>query len=274
MGISITGGVDIGGRHVGGPPTAPGQELPGQYTAGFTNNDFDRDVFTAALQDKGYSVLWEQAAFCPNRGRAGLGNRDHPIACPICDGSGWIFYRPTPTQMLITSVTMQQNYYAQGGWSSGRVMVTALPEYRFHVWDRISIMDGVARFQEIVRRQPGTNSDRTKYIPLCVIHLSWVGRDGSLQIFTQDNDFFVTSDGLIVWPDSTRRPDDNTFYSASYEYHPRYVVQELTHQHRVSTVQHRPTNFPVAGVARLDFLLRDESKDDVQTDFEDPFKPR
>lgn len=270
MGLITTGGIVIGDTLVGGSPTPAGDTLPAQYT---TNQpDFDRDAFTAALYDKGYDVLWEQAAFCPNRGLTGLGNKDHTISCDICDGSGWIFYSPRETRMLITGVSIQQSFYTQGGWSNGRVSVTALPEFRFHEWDRITLRNGVGRYPEILRRQPGTDLDKPRYTPLCIVHLSWVNRAKLLQTFIQDQDFILTIDGRIQWPDSTNRPDDGSYYSVAYQYHPRYVIQELTHQHRVSTVKGRHFEFPVSGVAKLDFLIRDESKDDPQTDFENPFK--
>ncbi len=270
MGAKITGGIVVGGVLAGGAPTPARDALSSQYTTG--QPDFDRDAFTAALQSKGYDVVWEQAAFCPNRGRAGIGNKDHPIACTFCDGSGWVFHNPKRTRMLITGVSLQQNFYAQGGWSSGRVNVTAQPEYRFHEWDRITLCTGVGRFPEILRRQPGTDLDKPKYTPLCVAYLSWIDRSKTLRVFTQEEDFVLTDEGYIQWPDPRKRPDDGSYYSISYEYHPRYVIQELSHQHRMSTVKDVHYEFPVAGTARLDFLIRDESKDDPQTEYENPFE--
>lgn len=272
MGVEFTGGIEVGGQKVG-DPTPRRDDLPGQFFP--LGNDFDRDLFTAAIKDKGYDVLWESAAFCPNRlMTTGMSPKDHPIDCNICDGSAWIYFNPTETRMLITSVSLQQNYYAQGGWSRGRVMVTAMPEYRFHMYDRITLRDGLARFSEIVRRQPGTSKDHAKYPPVCALYVTWVTRAGSLKVYKQDQDFLITSDGMFSWPDPENRPDDDTYYSVAYMYRPRYVVLELTHQHRESTIKGTHFEFPVAGVAQLDFLIRDESKDGPQISFEDPFNVR
>lgn len=270
MPIERSGGVEIGGRMVG-DPTPSNSQLPAQYRDQYTN-DFDRDIFTAAIKDKGYDVLWESAAFCPNRERGGFGPKDHPINCTICDGGAWIYFNPTPTRFLITGVTMQQNFYAQGSWSRGRVMVTGQPEQRLHPFDRITLIDAVARFSEIIFRSPGTNMDRAKYPPVCAEYVTWVNRSGQLQQFREDVDFTITSDGYIRWANDINRPDDNTYYSAAYLYHPRYVVLELTHQYRESTVKGKPYEFPVAAMAQLDFLVRDESADAPQNTFADPFK--
>ena len=234
--------------------------------------DFDRNAFSAAIKDKGYDVIWEKATFCPNRvsvtSYGGLAPKDHRINCTVCDGSGFYYYDHKPTRMLMTSITLSQNYYAYGSWSSGSQMVTALPEFRLHPFDRLVLCDGRSRFQEIVRRQPGQIVDTLKYSALCVDNVVWLSRTGTVRVF-RENDEFSVINGALSW--STTRPDDNDYYSVSYIYRPRYVVTELLHQHRESTIRGVHYEFPVQALAKLDFLVRDEGKDDSETDDQSPF---
>ena len=268
--VKRVSGIKIGGQLVG-KPSGVGKNLDWYGTV-----DFDRDAFTAALKDKGYDVIWEKATFCPNRasarGRGGLAPKDHRINCQICDGSGYLYYSSTPTQMLMTSMNLSQNFYAYGRFDSGTQMVTALPEQRLHPFDRLTLCNGVARFQDIVRRQPETLSDSLKYAPLCVENVSWVDRDGALATF-KDSTHFTTIEEVFTWRSATDSPDANDYYTISYTYRPRYIVIELPHQHRDSTIDGTHYEFPVQAMARLDYLLRDESKDAPEADDQPPFPP-
>lgn len=267
-GVKQTGGVAFGGGAKHGLPSPAGT-----WSSAHSPNtvDFDRDAFTRLLADKGYDVTWQKATLCPNRPSGGLRPKDHDIACTLCDnGLGFLYYTEERTRMLITGVRLDQSYYAYGRWDVGQVMVTALPEFRIHYWDRLTLHNSVARFHELVRRQPGTTFDSLKYAPLCIDHISWVDRAGALRVFTVDQDFQI-NDGKLEWIIATGLPDDGSYYSVSYEYRPRYIVLDLMHQHRDSTVEGKHYEFPVQAVAKLDFLIRDESKDNPDVVDQDPF---
>jgi hypothetical protein len=173
--------------------------------------------------------------------------------------------------MFITGVRLDQSYFAHGRWDPGQVLVTTLPEFRINWWDRLTLCNGIARFYELVRRQPNTLTDQLKYAALCVSHLSWVDRSGSLVVFTEGTHFSIDTGGQILWLSDTGIPDDNVYYSVAYEYRPRYVVQALMHQHRDSTIKEKHYEFPVQALAKLDFLIRDESTDAPQVVDTDPF---
>lgn len=262
MGVKKTGTVKLGNATNGAPSSV---DIYGQVS-------FDRDAFTAALRDKGYDVVWEKATYCPNRG--GLTARDHKIDCTVCDGSGFLRYAPIATRMLMTSINLNQSYYAYGRWDAGSQMVTALPEMRLHPFDKLTLSNGVARFQELIRRQPNTLRDRPKYKPLCIDHVGWMTRTNVLRVFYENHDFSVNTDGYIVWDTQANRPDDNDIYTISYTYRPVYIVLELMHQHRDSTVDGVHYEFPVQAMAKLDFLVRDESKDAAEDYDQSPFPAR
>jgi len=264
-GVSIAGGPFLGG--VGAPSTA-GAFNP-QHLA--QTVDFDRDAFTRFILDKGYSVTWEKAVLCPNVPAGTLAPRDHAMNCQICDnGLGFVYVDPIPTNMLMQGMKLNQSFFAHGRWDMGNMMVTALPEFQINYWDRLTLCNGVSRFTERLVRQLNETSDKLKYAPLCIEYLAWVDRTGALVTFTADTDFTISADGSsIEW--TSNQPDAGSFYSVAYKFRPRYVVLDLIHHHRDSTIKGTHYEFPVQAVAKLDFLIRDQSKDAPQTVDENPF---
>lgn len=267
-GIQRMGGVSLWGHPFGAPSPA------GQWNPIYDSFqvDFDRDEFTRLLYGKGYDVCWEKAAFCPNRPPDGLAPKDHDINCTLCEGTGFIYFDPVPTRMLVQTVKLNESFYAYGRWDAGSAMVTALPEFRLNYWDRLTLGNGVARFQELVRRQP-EGDDLLKYEPLSIEYVAWVNRSKELVIFTKDEHFALV-DGSLHWYEGVVHPDANDYYTVAYSYRPRYIVLDLIHHHRVSTVKDQHLEFPVQAVAKLDFLIRDQSKDASATDVSDPFPRR
>lgn len=264
MPIEQRGGIRIG-NSVLGKPTAGALPFGGGV-------DFDRDAFIIAIRDKGYDVKWERASFCPNRvmatGYGGLAPRDHRISCTICDGSGFIFFSCEPTRMLMTSMTLSENHYAYGRWDAGTQLVTA--EERLHPRDRLTLLTGIARFHELVRRSDSLR-DRLKYPALCVEDLSWIDRTGTLRHSVENVNFVLSTEGYIDWLSASSRPDPDVYYSIAYTYRPRYVVTELMHQHRESTIDGVHYEFPVHAAAKLDFLMHDEATDAAETNDQSPF---
>lgn len=257
---------------VGGGITPAGTPSPaGQWSAQHEANtvDFDRDAFTRLLHDKGYAVTWEKAVPCPNVMSVGLTPRDHPATCPFCDGREFLYVSPQETRMLMQGIKLDQAFYAYGSWNMGSMMVTALPEFRLSYYDRLTLTNGVSRFAERVMRQPNATTDKLKYTPLTIEYVAWVNRSKALVEFV-DGTNFQAVDGDLEW--LTGAPDPESYYTISYTYRPRYVVLDLTHHHRESTVKGVHYEFPVQAVAKLDFLIRNEGRDnESQARDQNPF---
>lgn len=260
-GVSVTGGVGLDDVS---PDGTWSLQWDGQTV------DFNRDAFAKLIADKGYDVLWEKAVLCPNIPDGGLSPRDHDIDCQICGGFEFIYVDPTNTTMLMQGIRLDQSYYAYGRWDFGQMMVTSMPGSALNYFDRLTLCSGTSRFTERIVRQPSTQLDLLKYLAVGIDYVAWVNRSKQLVKFSQD-DYALSSDGAsIQWLTSTP-PDDRTHYSIAYRYHPRYVVLNLTHHHRVSTVQGKHYAFPTQGVAKLDFLVRDQSRDAPETVDTNPF---
>lgn len=270
-GVVRTGGVGRSGGPVRVSLPSPAGEWDPQWKDSVV--DFDRDQFTRYIDDKGYSVTWEKAVLCPNVPGAGmLAPRDHAIGCPICGGIGFVYVDPIPTKMLMQGVRLNQSFYAYGRWDMGNMLVTAEPEFTLDYFDRLTLGNGVGRFTQRIVRQPGAAADRLKYAPLCFHYAAWVDRSGALVRFSPDDDFRTSADGAsIEWP-GPNQPDAGSFYSVCYDYRPRYVVQDLVHHHRDSTIAGQHYQFPVQAMAKLDFLIRNEGADARQVVYPNPFQ--
>lgn len=265
--VRVAAGVVRAGGVTTGVPSPTGEwdpSLDAQYV------DFDRDKFTRFIADKGYKLMWEKAVMCPNVPGTGLSPRDHVIGCPICGGGGFVYTNPCETAMLMQAIKFQQSFYAYGRWDIGNQVVTAEPGFLLNYFDRLTLVNGISRFTQRVVRQPGVTNDVFKYGPLCVDYVGWVDRTGTLVSFEQDIDFTITDAG-ISWVGASQ-PDAGSVYSVDYTYHPRYVVMDLIHHHRDSTVDGKHYMFPMQAVAKLDFLVRNEGADAPQTVDQDPFK--
>lgn len=264
--VRAGGPVVTGGVRIGQPSPA------GEWSPQWSDNvvDFDRDAFTRFIADKGYEVTWEKSVLCPNVPGDGLSPRDHALGCPVCGGIGYLYVDPVRTAMLVQGVKLNQSYFAYGRWDMGNMLITAEPELTVDYWDRITLGNGVGRFTQRLVRQPGTPFDRPRYAPLCFHYVAWVDRSGALATFEQDADFRVAPDGSIEWVGA--QPDAGSTFSVCYDYRPRYVVMDLVHHHRDSTIGGQHYQFPVQALAKLDYLIRNEGADAPQVVDKDPFQ--
>jgi hypothetical protein len=267
-GVVRQGGVSIGGGSQIGQPSPAGQ-----WSFSYDNQtvDFDRDAFTRLLDDKGYDVLWEKGVVCPNVPRDGVAPRDHDINCHVCGGFEFVFVDPIKTRMLMHSIRLDQSFYAYGRWDLGQMMVTPLPEFKLNYWDRLTLLNGTARFTEHIFRQQDTKFDLLKYPALSLDFVVATDRArGRLIKYGVGDQVQLSEDGTAVqW--LANPPDSGQRYSVAYTYAPRYVVLNLLHHHRDSTIDDAHYPFPVQAIAKLDFLVRDQSRDPAEARFKDPF---
>lgn len=286
----MRGGASVGGRRV----NAPSEREAWVHQVQNFQVDWDRDDFTRVIAGHGQPVLWQAATPCPNVQGLAL-PQDHDFTCTFCDGTGFLYVNPITgmvdpgheTKMLITDPKMSQQAYNQGYLMAGDVSVMAMPECRLNFFDRLTLPKAIGTYTERVRRQPLTDADRFKYGPLRINSLSWIDR-GKRLVTRQpwqpalpgdpspQGALRLTVDG-VQW--GSDRPDDNTYYSVSYLYHPRYVVQDLPlvfNQHPIgegfsASGQAEMTEFPIHAIARLDQFVRDQSRDPPRVVDTNPF---
>lgn len=272
MPVKREGGMRISGDDtpVGQPSPTPGVRSDVQAF----NVPFDRDKFTQQINRHGYNVTWEKAMYCPQL--KGPSPTQHDINCQLCN-QGFLFIDPVKTKMLFTSVNLSQQFYAYGRFDSGRAQVSAFPEFKMSFWDRVTLHDSRSRFQELVKRQRGTLSDRLKYQPLSIVLIVWSIGDNEVAQGVPDVDYRVDDDtGNIIWL-TANRPGADTFYSISYFFRPRYIVQDVLHNVRDMQIpklddEDKNWEFPVQVVAQMDQFIRDEGLDPSnESDTKNPF---
>lgn len=218
---------------------------------------FNVPAFVRMIKDRGLPVSWEKALFCSNRSNA-VAPGGHDPNCDVCDGSGYLYIQPTPTQMLISGATLEQAFYIQGKADSGIATITALPENKIGYWDRVVVTQSTVRYTELVRRRENTLVDRLRYETLGVLHIQY-----KKTVFVPIRDFKVNGDNLTWTSNAKVRPPDGEFYSILIERRPVYIVLDMTKHHRD---QHdgntgATEKMPLQVTAKLDFIVRDESKE-------------
>lgn len=286
----------------GGATLSPGQKIgwpspPGEWNSNLHAEqvEFNRDLFTRFIFGHGQRTIWEKNTKCPRRGPNDP-IQNHDFSCRDCDGTGFKYFGGFETRMMFQSVTSEQGFHMEGQWDPNTIMVSAMPVARLSPFDRLTVLDAIDRFEETVRRQPGTTIDKLKYPVIQTLPenypaetssglliATWVDRAGAQQTAVVNTDIRVNQDGQIEWLTS-RRPDGGDVYSVAYCYHPRFVILRLTHQFRVwfvgegrnpplpplGTAGGKAFEFPVQAYCKQDFLIRDEGRDAPETVDRDP----
>jgi hypothetical protein len=256
--VKRTGGVVIDGASTFG--SSNGSNVRPDVT-GF-DVPFDRDVFTQMIGGShSYEVTWEKGQYCPFL--KGPSPKDHDINCKVCR-SGFIYYDPINTQMIVTSVGISQQYFAYGRFDSGRAQITAYPQFKLSFWDRVTLRDSRSRHSELVLRQRASIKDRLKFDPICIERIVWAADDETLAIATESDYTIDEETRELVWL-TTNRPPADTFYSALYFFRPAYIVMDLVHNVRDQKLPQfagekttQMAEFPVQVIGQLEFFVRNE----------------
>lgn len=244
------------------------QPVPQQWFNWANGAQMNADAFKALIQAQSPPLLWEKAATCPCR----LDNGDHDPTCTLCS-HGIYYYDGQEVPMLITSASLQQNFYMQGSLDMGSIMVTSLYENPISYGDRITIKANEVRDNELKQRTKGTRIDSLKFPALAISYVRTRER-----IFVKDSDYWITATGMLEWSKSKNsRPEDGEFFTVVYTRWPVYVITEMLHHHRdrrvkQSTVLDQAVKLPIQGIAKLYQLVRDEGKDAPEVSYSSPFK--
>lgn len=235
-----------------------------------TPQNMNAVAFTALIQKNGLAVTWEKALFCPFRTNEPTPNT-HDINCKTCNGDGYIYVQPVETKMLVSGATIEQVFYIQGRFDGGIAQISAMPGDLIGYWDRVTVNQSTIRYTQPVERLAKTTTDPLRYTALDVLHVQYQDR-----VFTKDRDFRV-KDNQIVWTSNkSARPPDGEFYTTLYTRRPVYIILNLQHQHREvpDTIAGTTQQMPLQATAKLDFLVRDETRDNSTNKPVSPFPPR
>lgn len=242
--------------------------------------DFKPDEFANLIEGKGYRVSWERAAQCPCTPVNPQTDQADPT-CALCDGTGWITFKPagavtnqdiigslTPLQLALVGnvgaciraiITNIANTYEPHDYVAARMtgthMVTTRPENKLGYYDRITNLDSVSVYSQILETPEGATLP-TKYLAHDVNLLR--SQD---TVYVKDTDFTLDA-GVITWVPGLE-PAAETRVVCNYLVHPTWRIMEHPHAIRLSPVKFKtatpltprgdPRSLPVQGMAQLEW---------------------
>lgn len=248
-------------------PPAVAQQPASQMFNWAQLNPVNLDAIRALIQAQHPNVLWEKSALCPNM----IDDGSHNPKCSMCL-HGILFFDAQRVSMLVQAANLQQQFFIQGQFKAGSSLITSLPDNPISYGDRITIINNKVRTSDVRKRTQNSLIDKPKYPIIDVILL----RTSSTE-YKMGTDFDVTEEGFLKWtPSKKRRPADGEWYTIVHTHRPVYLITDLVHQHRERRVKQgtsleQTVVLPIQGLARLDFLVRDESKDAPENKYASPF---
>lgn len=158
--------------------------------------------FDQLLSNRGIRFIHRKALPCPNIDD--LNANTHVINCPICDGSGMIYYHEKEIYGVFYSNSLEKQYEHHGVWEVGSAVITLPVEYSdgtqadFNTFDHLYIPDFTVRMWEMkeYEKNPG-NIQKLRY-PIQKIDTILSADTTTLKEYKVDIDFNLV-DGNIVW---------------------------------------------------------------------------
>jgi hypothetical protein len=221
--------------------------------------DFDDTKFDSLINDKGLSVIWEQAIVCPcigSEGGAAL------TSCKNCGGTGWVFINPVRTKMLIQSMNLS---IRNNEWSKeyiGTSSITTRSNILLSNMDRVTVEGTESVYCQLV--YPKYYDKRYMsflvYSPTAVLDVFLFDRDNSKLIRLIDGDYRL--DGRVFTVNSNKVKDiDNTRLSVRYKHNIQYHIIDITRENRrsfkLSDGEDQLKKFPVSAVGRRSHYVLD-----------------
>ena len=231
---------------------------------GAFRNDFFPQAFAQAIDSKGYRCRWEKAIFCANRGEEDIDR--HKLDCKACH-DGYVYYDPITVEALLTSMSLKEFFRTEGRFDVGTVLVTLKSDFRISFWDRLTLLDSRMRYTEVFKRNRVGLVDKLKYKALVVERLYTFTKINHITDYVYGTDYTLDEHGDVLW---SNPPLAGATLGISYFRNPAYIILDLPHHVRDtqiakpgSTQAATPgkfTEMPMQGMAKLDFLVRDETR--------------
>ena len=242
--------------------------------------DFRPDDFVLMVETKGYRLAWTRTAPCPCTPINDQTQQADPN-CSLCDGSGWVFFRPevgtineklvgkldalqkkilgndaTVIRGIMTGITGdKQPWDPVGPRLEGMASCTVRAENKLGYYDRLTNLDAVITYAQLL---DVADPLVLKY-PAAAINLLRSTSNAYL-----DGTHFDLVDGDIVWK-AGMAPAAKTLLSIHYLCHPTWRVINHPHMLRVTPVQKKekkpltpqgePRDMPINAVVKYEWLL-------------------
>lgn len=192
--------------------------------------DIDDSQFRKQILQHGMRIQWQMASECPCVRSLSLTGGSTTITqntfekrpdCAACSGNGWLYHSSQEIRALtLGSETQPDGFQVFGYRGTGTIRLTMLPEHLPGFMDRLTFLDSVMVYTDIVTRtsatteqprypivkrtlQLGSSGDATVADPtvIGVLNCRKTDTTGVIQTteLVENTDFAVNSDGEIDW---------------------------------------------------------------------------
>ena len=209
---------------------------------GQVSPEFELNAFEAAVWNKGYDVIIEQAFKCPccTYDNTPLTN------CQNCLGVGWIFINPMQTKGIITSINTDTKFKSWTQESIGTVSLTVMHKNRVSLMDRVTLVNNTvienkSNFSDIVqvRDLEGSPFVFLAYKPIDIIGIYAFNGITNPLIKIPSTGYNISSDNgyvLNITYDLTSISDFNGAITVLYSHQIQYHVLDIPHDVRNSYI--------------------------------------
>lgn len=224
--------------------------------------DMNRHILRQFMFKKGSRVLWQQSVRCPcvtlvqyKAGETRRATGEAVQQCPRCHGLGWFYHAQHEIMALVVAATKAPLFYQlYGEHARGMANLTFFPEHMAKAWDRVTVLDTVIPYSDVVPRTGDTQAlrypIRQKKLELpktdLRIHERVETLGDDVVIFAADefgqigyeplvrDTAYSIVDGKIVW--LAGAPDEGSRISITCWINPVYVINDTPHPHRDTPV--------------------------------------
>jgi len=231
--------------------TAP--NLQGKARVDLVKTDFD-----ALVWQKGYDVIVEKAIECPCR------NRPDGMAlsnCRNCGGSGWVFYNPNQTRMVIQSINKDTQYKEWSKENLGTAKITALNEQRLSYMDKITIINSIQSLNETLFLKQHTDGKyrvMTTYPIIDIVDIFRFADSDSPLIKLTSDDYSIQHN---QWIELNNVNEQYPTISVRYLYNPVYYILDVNRDvmtsKKLTAGKDIDKDFPVSAVGRAAHYILD-----------------
>lgn len=218
------------------------RKSPPANTIATPSPQFEKQLFDAAIWQKGYDCYVEKAIECPCRGDAE--NHSPVPSCQNCGGIGWVFINPVQTIALITGVNRDTKYKQWSQELIGNVSISLRDVEQAGFMDRITLLNETAIFSEVKKIKSIQEGLETSYFTFLSYEIKQIEdvytyKGNSVKLnrvnpdlydINQENKACLLIDSDVI-PNST-----NNTISVRYKHPVQYHILDIPHIIRSSTV--------------------------------------
>lgn len=224
---------------------------------------FQKERFDAAIWNKGYEVILEQAIACPCRGKTGAARH----TCLNCLGNGFVFINPVATRAIISSINKDTKYKNWSPELTGTISVTLMDANRISFFDKITFKSRSSILSEVRQVLPlleGGYFCFTSYKIKKINHILVFNGDNNKLLKIPETQYTIKDNRNIIDFSETFVLPANGVISIDYEHEVSYNVFDIPHDFRSAFVvnesgKNQEYNLPVQAIAKRTHILMGES---------------